>query len=257
MILAMWGWAVVAAWRRRDRSVPEVLLVPGGLLALGVLAVSAQGKFWPYHWGVEVAFLALAGAHGLAECGRRFPRLVPWVAAGAVLIGFLLGPERQRTRAEKDPRPTTYLRLTAGTWRYILGRIPRADFLDPFDGGYRYYYADEEALGLAIRQRARAGDRLLVDGFEPAIYAASGLRSPSRFFFTIFLDDLSFPFPREAWIEEHRQAVAADRPRFAVTDEKQADQIRDLETQGFRRIMQRGWLVLFERNPMEGTGSLP
>lgn len=257
LILAAWAWALGAAWRRRERFAWEMLLVPGGLLALGVIAVAVQGKFFAYHWGVLVPFLALAGAHGLAECGHRHPRLVPWAAAGAMLFGFLLAPEWICNRAAENPRPTTYLRQTGSTWSYILERSPRAEFLKSFDGGYGYRYADEEAIGRAIRTRARPGDRLLVRGFEPTIYTVSGLRCPSRFFIELQLQERRVTFAREAWIAEYRQAVVTDPPRFVVLGKGQADRIGDLNKHGYRRAEQSGRLVVYDRASIDGTGPTP
>jgi hypothetical protein len=255
LILAAWLWAFGAAWRRRDRFAREMLLVPAGMLALGVIAVAVQGKFFSYHWGVLVPFLALAGAHGLAECGRRRSRLVPWAAAGAVLLGFLLAPQWICNRAAKNPQPTTYLRQTGSTWSYILGQSPRAEFLKPFDGGYAYSYANEEAIGLAIRKRARPGDRLLVHGFEPAIYTVSGLRCPSRFFIELQLQERRVTFARENWIQEHRKAQTDDPPRFVVVGIWQADRIGDLGKNRYRRAGQCGRLVLYELASTDRTGS--
>lgn len=257
LILGPWVWSLAATWRRHDRFAWEMLLVPVGLLALGVIAVAMQGKFFSYHWGVLVPFLALAGAHGLAECRRLRPRLVPWSAAGAVLLGFLFAPQWNCNHAAENPRPTTYLRQTGSTWSYILGQSPRAEFLKAFDGGYAYSYANEEAIGRTIRRRAQPGDRLLVRGFEPAIYTVSGLRCPSRFFIQLALEESRVTFARETWIAEHRKAIAANPPRFVVLGESQADRIGDLAKHGYRRVGQRGWLVVYERGPADGAGPSP
>lgn len=257
LIVGSWVWALGAARRRGDRFAREMLLVPGGLLALGLIAVAAQGKFFSYHWGVLVPFLAVAGAHGVTELGHRRPRLVPGAAAGATLLGFLLAPQWICNRAAKNPRPTTYVRQTGNTWSYLLGRSDRAAFLRPFDGGYGYHYADEEAIGQSIRGRARPGDHLLVRGFEPTVYIVSGLRCPSRFFIELQLQERRVTFAREKWVEEYRQALVADPPRFVVLGRGQANRIGDLDQRGYRRAEQRGELVVYERASDGETTAAP
>ncbi len=253
VIVAGWIWAVVAARRRGERRAWEMALIPGGLLALGALAVAVQGKFFSYHWGVLAPFLGLAGAHGLHEAGRLRPRLGPAIAVGAVLVGFLLAPQWICNRAARNPRPTSYLRQTAGTWNHLRGGISRAEFLRPFDGGYSYRYADEEVIGRTIRDRARPGDRLLVRGFEPAIYTVSGLRCPSRFFIELPLTERRVAIAREKWIAEYRRTLNAEPPRFVVLGERHAEQVGDLDKHGYRRAEQCGKLVLYERR-LDGKG---
>jgi hypothetical protein len=247
ILLGPWCWAAIAARRRDDRSFREVAAVPGGLLALGAGAVMLQGKFFGYHWGVMTPLLALAAAAGVAEAGRRCPRLLPWAAAGAVLVGFLLAPTWICNRAAKDARPTTYLRMTAATWSYLFGQTPRSEYLRPFDGSYGYRYADQEAMGLAVRDRSRPGDLLLVRGFEPTPYIVSGLRCPSRFFIEMQLTERRVTFARETWIAEYNRAMAADPPRFVAIQPWKTDQIEHLLQKGFRRGEQHGTLVLYER----------
>jgi hypothetical protein len=185
------------------------------------------------------------------------PRFTPVAAVGAVLIGFVLAPQWICNRAAQDPRPTTFLRQTGRTWSYLGGRMDREEFLRPFNGGYRYRYADQEALGRIIRERARPGDRLLVRGFEPAIYTVSGLRSPTRFYSQLALEESRVTFAREKWVKEYRQAIVTDPPRFVIIGVGQAGRIGDLDTHGYRRAEQRGRLVIYERESINGTGSTP
>jgi hypothetical protein len=248
MILGLWLVAVTGAVRRRERPVVLGALGVAALLALGVLAVAVQGKYFSYHWGLLIPFLAAAAAYGIAEQGRRHPRLVPWLAVSLTALGLALAPEWICNRAAEAPRPTTYLRMSGSAWSYLLGRTPRSTFLEPFDGGYSYNYADEELVGQLIRRLARPGDSLRVVGFEPAVLVVSGLRCPSRFFIETLLRERRVTLSRKAWIREVEETYARHPPRFVVVTRGEAAQLPAFEQEGYHRLAEQGQLVLLERS---------
>jgi hypothetical protein len=249
VLLLAGGWigAIISSSRRRDGRLGRITWPTLGFISLGVLAVAVQGKFFSYHWGLLVPFLVLGGAHGLRTLAERRPAAASLAAVGALAIGLLLAPEWICNRAARAPAPVTYREVTARTWRYALGKMPRADFLPMFDGGYGYRYADQEALGQLIRERAQPGDQLLVRGFEPTLYAVSGLRAPTRFFIELQLQERQVKFAREAWLEEYRQAIETARPRFVVVLAAQSRVFGDEDRHGYRVAGQQGNLVLYQR----------
>jgi hypothetical protein len=71
--------------------------------------------------------------------------------------------------------------------------------------------------GIWLKQHAHPADTLVVRGFEPQIYAGSGLHYTGRFFWTAFLTMSTRLYKRKAWLAEDLAALRNDPPRWAVT----------------------------------------
>ena len=92
----------------------------------------------------------------------------------------------------------------------------RAAFARAFDipGFYANYEAD--LTGRWLARHAAKGDTLVVRGFEPEIYATSGLHYTGRFFWTAFLTLPTRSYRRGELLREDRRTLMRDSPRFVV-----------------------------------------
>lgn len=250
-----WIAAVYVAVRRRGRGAGgegmRDLAGPaetGVLLVSSVAAVVAQGKFFPYHWGITAPFLLLCLAYGLRHVSRLS---APWIPSAVGLsvwaAGFLLAPPWSSNLAAGSPDPTNYRRFTLSAWSHLLGIRDRAAFLTDFTGGYGFVYADQERLADVIRKHMRPGDTMLVHGFEPCVYTRTGLRAPTRFFIGTALDEDRVDFDAGRWRDERAAAIRANPPRFVVTFIDSSGDVRRLEAGGYRRLARSGRLLALMR----------
>jgi len=241
--LGLWVYALWDAARRRDRPRLE-----GGLLAFVLFAtafgtVVLQRKFFDYHWGVTGPFLVMMAGGGLVAVARITRPAAAWaLAVGVTVVGLALAPPWNA-----NPR-MTWGRYQGVAARYLTGDLDERDFLRHFVAEARYDYLSHRRIADAIQARGGApGDGLHVRGFELAMYAITGMRSPSRFVSELPLDNPAWAYRREAWRAEHARALRDDPPRFFVTFRDRPTDLRALRARGYVPVAREGMFVLLER----------
>jgi hypothetical protein len=240
LLLSSWGLGIILAVKRKSGSVVRGATAALALCLSAGISVWMQQKFYSYHWGVMVPFLVLCAGYGLSEGMRYNARLTGWLAVAAVMVGFIYAPPWLVNTN------MNYQTMTKSFWGYAAGYVNRAVYLEPFIGGFGYNYRDNEIIGEIIRKRAQPGDQLQVRGFEPAIYAVSGLRSPSRFFAEFPLRDPALQYNRTTWSAEHAKTLMSHPPRFMVTFSHDTYDLRSLLKRGYLKIASAGRFVLLE-----------
>jgi hypothetical protein len=230
----LFGAAVVAtadAVLRRSRARMARWAAAWALLALGVLAIVVQLKFYFYHWTTPLSAVVLLAANVMADAARavRASRRawVPVATAAVLLVAFA------RTGAQVDG----WWAATSATLHWWRGDWDRAHFAASFqtwDGLRRY--GELEATGLWLRSHASRGDLVAVRGVAAEIYVVSGLHAPGRFFWTTFLTRPSRRYRREEWLAEDAAALDAKKPRWVVVTAGAAD---GPESEGF--FLPRGY----------------
>lgn len=130
-----------------------------GVLAMVVLGVALQGRFFAYHFGAAVPLLALLGGWGLAKLIRVAPRGVP---LGVVLVVLLVWGLAHRSGLD-GPVPG--------------GFFERARRVD--DG--RAWNVPNRRVAERVTALTDPGDRIYVWGFRPVIYDLAGRRPASRY----------------------------------------------------------------------------
>jgi hypothetical protein len=247
---AAWVWLSIVFWLagtgyaawRRSFAVARGAGMAFLLFLSAIASVWLQRKFYCYHWGITLPFIMLCAGYGLAVGMRYVPRLTAVAAVLMVLYGFVCSPRWYSNDH------VTYQTFTRSFWEYIGGYLDRVSYLNQFQGGYAYYYQAEEMIGEMIRQRARPGDRLIVRGFEPAIYAVSGLRSPSRFFIEIpFIDPFLRGYNTTTWPAEHERSCWTNPPRFVVAFARDRKDINKILSRGYKKICTVYHFVLLEK----------
>ena len=237
---AAWLVGVARAIKWREGGVLFGALSALGLFALTVASVAAQKKYFLYHWGVITGFFVLLPLYAARDIGSwpSWARLVP--AIGLVVGAFIGAPAWYSNSA------MTYRKYVTDFW----WPPPPADdekFNRIFLGLSSYSYASQRVIADAILARARAGDLLHVRGFELALYAITGLRSPARFVSELPVEDRMLSTHPEKWSKEHEHAVWSARPRFVVTFSDRALDLTAIAGRGYRELKRAGMFVLFER----------
>ena len=248
---ATWVWITLISWlagtayaiARRSFAVARGACMALLLFLSAAASVWLQRKFYCYHWGIILPFIMLCAGYGLAVCMRYVPRLTAALAIAMMIYGFVCSPPWYSNDK------VTYQTVTKSFWEYTGGYRDRVSYLNQFLGGYAYYYQAEEIIGEMIRQRAQPGDRLIVRGFEPAIYAVAGLRSPSRFFIEIpFIDPFLRGYNTTTWPAEHERSCWTNPPRFVVAFARDRRDINRIISRGYRKICTVYHFVLLEKN---------
>jgi hypothetical protein len=169
----------VVLWRRIQAREGIALLL--GVVAVQLLGVALQGKFFPYHYGASWPLTALVAALGWWHAWR----LAVTRGAGAIaLFGLvLLGTGALRT-ATKDVHGSFWLRSARRIRLYVL----RADDQPAAEGLATVADVNAAAnrrLAAQLRERVAPSDTIYVWGFEPVLYDLSERSSASRFIYNV------------------------------------------------------------------------
>lgn len=230
---------VFAAWRKAMYTARRII---AGLLFCLCAAGSVwvQNKFYSYHWGVMLPFLVLCAGYGINECLKYFPKTAIAAVIGGLIIGYYFAAPGLNNNV-------SYQQMTVSFWKYASGYCNRDEYLKSFTGGYAYNYKPQEKIGTIIKSLALPGDQLMVRGFEPAIYAVSGLRSPSRFFIEIPFIDPWLNYKKSLWLKEHERAYLMHPPRFIVTFYRDKRDIKAILARGYSLVTYEHPFILLER----------
>jgi hypothetical protein len=199
-ILCLSPLIAAGCWRLdHEKTVTRGLI---SWLAVSLLCVAAQGRFFAYHWlpvyppAIALAMIGLAGwlRH---QTARRNGVAVAMVALGVFHWFAVRAPVRE-----------TWL-----TTRYWFGEITEDQYFGSFAVG-----ANADAvirMAEHLRSNAEPTDKLFVWGRDATVIFLSGLRSSTRFVFSLPLYE---PGP---FFDQYRSEVVrelqSDPPRFILT----------------------------------------
>jgi hypothetical protein len=237
---AAWLVGVARAIKRHETGVLFGAMSALALFALCVLSVSAQKKYFLYHWGVITGFFVLLPLYAARDI-VSWPapaRLIP--ALGLVAGAFIGAPVWYSNSG------MTYRKYVTEVW----WPPPPADdekLNRVFLGPSQYSYASQRVIADAIRGRAHNGDLLHVRGFELALYQITGMRTPARFVSELPVEDRMLSTHPEKWSKEHENTVWSARPRFVVTFNDRPLDLAAIAGRGYRELKRAGLFVLFER----------
>lgn len=244
---------LLQAVRKRDPVARGCWGLALAIVVASVACVSMQQKFYWLHWLTVIGGLGivvtLAADRFVAFLAPRIGRRHAWATAALTLA---------LVYAVSSIAKDTFGAQTSSVIGLLSGRISRPAFASRFFLDPLYYYeVDVEATSAFIRSRARPGDTLCARGFNPELYALTGLKYEGRFFWTNFLVDPRRAYRRQDYLEEDRKAFLQSRPRFVVAVKKEEGKgnIESAETYfplGYTIIREFGTMQVLERGA-EGT----
>ncbi len=207
-----WGWATprlaltlpalaslaAGAFVLRDRRIAQLL----AFVLLSYAGVAAQMKFFTYHYGYIIVFLALAAGWGLeralasrAGSHMRLPALATALAFAALMLSS--GEVWDNGVAQ---------------WRAYLAYERRPAQRDGALLATPGYIAEQQVAGY-IRARTSPADSMYVWGFDPMLYLLAGRAPANRFLFPYPM--MSAWAPRR-WQDELVDDLRARRPAYIV-----------------------------------------
>jgi hypothetical protein len=198
---------LLGAWPTRARRDGVGLIA--GIVAVLLVGVALQAKFFPYHFGACWPLTALLAALGW----WRLWQLAAAQGTGAVaalLVGVvLLAPLRTAT---KDFKTLWWLRAARRTWALAGGLRDQAS-LDALDSVADVDAAVNRRVALRLRGRLPPGAPLYVWGFEPVLYDLTDRPAASRFIYNV---PQRVPWAQKATRAELMSELAAHPPGAIV-----------------------------------------
>jgi hypothetical protein len=184
---------------RKSAETPFLRRTAAGI-GLAWLGVCIQNKYFGYHWQPLLPFLALLAGAGTSAAmerlrpslDRRWAVIAPLAWAIVAAGGDLVAAGRRSVGA-----------LSAAEWNARFGRPGRGD----------YSFEADRQVAAWLRTHSKPEERVLVWGFEPAIYLLAGRRCPTRFFFNI---PVAVDFTPTAWREELLRTLRGTRPEWLI-----------------------------------------
>lgn len=169
--------AVLPPLAARERS---ALLHVGAVLALQLLGVAYQGRFYPYHFAASLMLLALPAGWGLWKLWLRARRTSWGVAVGLFVLGLLAVP----APAVPSYGAVDFWQRVDLRTRLLFGAVdPRARNLLHSAGDVHYGANRRVAKWLATR--TEPGARVYVWGFEPMLYELAQRVPASRWIYNV------------------------------------------------------------------------
>lgn len=152
-----------------------------GIIAIHLVGVIMQAKYFPYHYGATWPLTAMVAAFGYEKLRRR---LEPRGRLGAALFGAALIASCLGRSATKDTEESFFKRcmkriaIARGGFsdRYALDRLHTVADVNA---------ADNRAVADLLRDKTPPDRPVFVWGFEPAIYDLAGRRPATRFLYNV------------------------------------------------------------------------
>jgi len=180
------------------------------VIAVQLVGVAWQGKFFPYHYGASLVLGSLVAGLGAYKVwkyalARGFPAVTAYVAVTAFII--------QTRSATRDTR-TDFLDRCIARHQQLLGLsdVTREELDAKLYSVADVSYGANRRVAEFLRRELAPTDYAFIWGFEPIIYDMSERRPASRYIYNV-------P-QRVAWAKEHtRLQLMADldaRPPKAI-----------------------------------------
>jgi 4-amino-4-deoxy-L-arabinose transferase-like glycosyltransferase len=168
------------AWRRqRHHAVPLLL----GIVAMQLLGVALQGKYFPYHYGACWPLAALMAAYGWWQCAAWAVRRGRFAVGSVVSLALVALVARTATRdVEGHFWWRTMQRARLFLFEPLRGH-DSSEGRDRLGSVADVSAAANRRVAEQIRRRVPAGTHVFVWGFEPVIYDLADRPSSSRFIY--------------------------------------------------------------------------
>jgi hypothetical protein len=152
-----------------------------GVIAIQIVGVIMQAKYFPYHYGATWPITAFVAAFGFEKLRRRFEG---WGRLGAALFVAALIASCLGRSGTKDTEESFFKRCLR---RVAVARGGFRDrfALDRLSTVADVNAADNRAVADYLRERVPPDRPVLVWGFEPVIYDMADRRPATRFLYNV------------------------------------------------------------------------
>jgi hypothetical protein len=220
----------VVLWRRKR----EAAIVLVSWVALGILVVLAQNRFYAYHWLPIVPAVAILAAIGLHDLRSRMPVLA-YIAYGLVLLRSVA------------PIVVEELRFV----RWATGNMDHDAYYDAYGES-----GDDMKAVWWLRETARPG-HVFIFGWHSGVGWLGGRQTVSRFGYSLPLMLAEGP-TRSQYRAELLEALRATPPQYIVVTAQSAHildqpmtiadfpELADLVSRVYREVAQFGEITIHE-----------
>jgi hypothetical protein len=162
-----------------DRAVSGVLQVLG-VVAVQLLGVAMQAKFFDYHYGASLPLLSLLAGWGLWKLWERLFTDPLRVGATLLLVALVVHhAPRESTRAELSTGAKLYART-----QLLLGKSSPAA-LDWLHSKGDVSFGANVEMARWLRENTHDDETLFIWGFEPIVYDLAARRFASRYIYNV------------------------------------------------------------------------
>jgi len=175
----------------------EATLVLSGVIAMQLLGVVMQGKFFQYHYAATLPLIAVLGGLGLFQLWRRSTGLRWGPVAAALGAAVLLTLQSGVNDLSESfwQRSWDRMSFSLGLGDFESRKALNAELYQVAD----YNLDADRRVAEYLKNNSQAADRLFVWGFEPAIYWMSERTPASRFIYNVA--------QRAPWESEHARGL--------------------------------------------------
>lgn|GEM_PF-318462 len=179
-ILLPLGLALLAGLGSRQKREINGALHVLGVVALQLLGVALQAKFFEYHYGAALPLLALLAGWGLWKLWSRLSTKPLGVAATVVLVALVLtlAPKRGSS-AEASPMAKLYARTGI-----LLGKGSTVT-IDRLHSKGDVSFGADRAMAEWLRRHTTDDASVFIWGFEPMVYDLARRRPASRYIYNV------------------------------------------------------------------------
>jgi hypothetical protein len=163
-----------------EREKPFLLMVTG-IIAIHLVGVTMQAKFFPYHYGATWPLTALVAGYGFDRLRRRLETrgAIGLVAFVLIVTASCFG--RSGTKDTEDSFMTRCKKRVS----ILLGGLHDQAALDDLATIADVNAGTNRRVAAILHDRVPADRPIFVWGFEPVIYDLSGRRPASRFLYNV------------------------------------------------------------------------
>jgi hypothetical protein len=163
---------------RPDRAFRPALYVLGASVAIMILGVAMQAKFFAYHYGALWGILSLLSACGLRVLWRAIP-IWPVTAILALVVAKLCFSNTLQTV------PETFRERTIVRLRLLFDGLSDQAALDRLASVGDVDATENRQVAAYVRNVVPPDRPILVWGFEPVLYDLSDRRPASRYIYNV------------------------------------------------------------------------
>lgn len=150
-----------------------------GIVAMHLVGVTMQGKFFPYHYGATWPVTAIVAAFGYHQLWSRVTSRKSKFAFWAFVILTVFC----RTAAKDVPE--SYLKRTVRRVKLLAGGLRDQQTRDELASIADVSCRRNRAVANVVREKVPADRAIFVWGFEPQIYDMADRKSASRYIYDV------------------------------------------------------------------------